>query len=195
MKQRAVLLLLLLDLVIFGLFAKPAAAAAWSNGCGYSGMDTAGTVGTPQPSGLIFTASSTLATPGPPPGLSSVGDSTQLCLQFNAADSTFVAGPFVVLAPSAQIVFDPDLGAVVSVAGTPAVTPAICSGPVQALANPEFSCLTMGGANGNASLSGVEGADSIQNATKWVGPGTYVLRITGACAASKTCRVWIRGSR
>lgn len=183
------LILLLLALLLAG----PTFAGAWSSSCNFTGGNFIGTVGTPT-QGVTVTGITTL--PAAPPGnLAAIGDSTTACYRFNNADSTHLAGPFVVSAPSAQIVFDPSLNTAGALTAT--VIPHVCGGMPYggAVVPTSFNCPSMGGANGNASLTGLEGADSVQNATKWIGPGLYYLEISAACVAANTCNVMIRGSR
>ena len=95
---------------------------------------------------------------------------------------------------SALITFDPQLDATVAAATTALTVPRMCpQGQPLTPANPEFSCISLGGANGNASLSGVEGAASAQNASIRVGPGVYYFQITGACLAGDTCQISVKG--
>jgi hypothetical protein len=153
-----------------------ASAGAWSKNCQFTGGTLVGTVGTPQ------NANKQIA-----PG--DLG-----CWRFVVGDSTHNSGYVHVTAETAVITFDPQLDAAVAAATTALVIPHYCAtGEPLTAANPERSCVSIGGANGNASLDGVEGAASTQNAAIRVGPGVYYFEVPGACLAGDTCQVSVKG--
>lgn len=159
-----------------------AEAGAWSRGCSFTGGTVAGTLGTPADTGKEIR-----------PG--GVG-----CYRFINADgvhnSTATAHGSVVIhvtAYSALISFDPQLDAVVGGPTAAMVIPHYCPLPPLTIANPEQSCIGMGGANGNVALTGVEGTASSQNAAIRVGPGWYYFEVSGACVAGDTCQVLVQG--
>jgi len=111
--------------------------------------------------------------------------------RFAAADTTVNdSALFSVKSRSAVVCFDPDTG---GVAGTGAVVVRKCPTSTKPAANPENSCISLGGANGNATLTGTEGAaEGTQNACIPVGTGYYFIDITTTCGGN-ACEVSVQG--
>jgi hypothetical protein len=136
-----------------------------------------GTIGTPVGASLV------------------VNPGDHLCYRYNNADGPHFTTKFVVTT-MAEIVFDPQLDAAVTVATAAILVPRICptGAPVEP-GNPERSCISKGGANANPALDGVEGPGVLQNASILLGPGVWILEIPagGACLAGDTCQAAITG--
>jgi hypothetical protein len=155
-------------------------AGAWSKGCGFTGGDLTGTVGTPDRAVVS--------------SVDSVGPNALFCYRFNNADSTHFSPAILVTAPTALIIVDTQLDADITVATTTLVVPRLCSaGAILTAANPERSCMSLGGVGTNTSLDGVGGPVATQNSRLLVGPGLYTFQVTGACLASDTCQIAVRG--
>lgn len=112
------------------------------------------------------------------------------CYTFTSTDSTTGDSAAIFIdGTSAKWCFDPDTS------GTATTTARVlirdCLGGAKPSSNPENECISLGGANGNASLDGTEGAASSQNACIRTGPGVFYVDITAACTGS-ACRVSVQ---
>jgi hypothetical protein len=160
-----------------------AEAGAWSKSCQYNGGTTTGTIGT---------ATNTNKR---------ISYNEYGCYRFNNGDglhfsSSTTGGATIiqVTAPSALITYDAALDADSAGASATTVVPYFCPIGVLDVSNPTFSCIATGGASGFPSLTGIEGDVSVQNASKRIGPGTWIFRITGvACPVNKTCQISVQG--
>jgi len=158
-------------------------AGAWSKGCVFTGGTLTGTIGTPASVDKHI-------------GPNDVG-----CYRFNEADAAHFSSAAAhgsvlvrVTALEAVVVFDPQLDAEVTAATTALARPLLCTtATVLESANPERSCVSVGGAGSNLDLNGVEGPSGTQNSAVTVGSGVYVIRVTGACLAGDTCQVSFQG--
>lgn len=160
-----------------------APAAGWagtaSHGCGFTGT-AAGTAGTALGGGA---SKMTLSA------------NELWCFRYVAADATTsIIGPLRITAPSALVTFDPDLFQTVITTARliPRLCPAAAAVDTTSLATISRSCLSIGGANGNASLDGTEGPSSSQNAATRVGPGTYYFEISVVAEAGDTAQITVQ---
>lgn len=157
------------------------AAASWSKGCTFTSGSTT-VVGTGQGSNKTINR----------------GDIG--CYRYDNSAGTHYSSVLAsvvvhVIAESALITFDPALDAETLVATTALVVPYMCpQNEILTAANPQFSCVPLGGAlAGSTALDGVGGPADVQNASMRVGPGFYVFRVTGACLAGDVCQVAVKG--
>lgn len=172
------------NLVLGLLLLLAAPTAGWagvaSYGCGYTG-GSAGVIGTAT---------------GSNPTKTTIDNDSLWCFRFvNADATTTIVGPVRVQASSALITFDPDLYQTVTTTARliPRMCPLGAAVDTTSLATISRSCLSIGGANGAASLDGTEGSASTQNAAIRVGPGTYYFEINAVCEAGDTCQVSVKG--
>lgn len=159
-------------------------AAGWagtsSKGCGFTGT-VAGTAGTALGGGA---ASMTVAA------------NEIWCHRIVAADATTsIIGPLRITAPSALIMFDPDLFQAITTTARliPRFCPQGAAVDTTSLATISRSCISIGGANGTASLDGTEGTATTQNSALRVGPGTYYFEISVVIEAGDTGQIAVQG--
>jgi hypothetical protein len=116
------------------------------------------------------------------------------CYRFVDTDSTSTSDLISVTADSALWCFDPDNTD--AVADTARVVIHYCPhGGTPGGTGSANTCISLGGANGNASLDGTEGTSSSQNACVRTGPGIFYVEVTAACAKTSTnyCQVTVQG--
>lgn len=163
-------------IIVFGLAPATSWAGAWSKTCQFTNGTLIGTAGTPQNTDKRI-------------GAGDIG-----CYRFVVGDGAHNSTLVHVTAESALITFDPQLDAAVTVATAALVVPHYCAqGEALTPANPERSCVSIGGTLANTALDGVEGPSSTQNASIRVGPGVYYFQVSGACLAGDTCQVAVKG--
>lgn len=100
--------------------------------------------------------------------------------------ATAESGGFQITKGTVLVCFDPDSGST-TISGGEIVVRRCLGGPKPA-SNPTFECISTGGANSNATLTGTEGAAATQNACQSYGPGWYYIDVTTTCT-SDACRV------
>ena len=153
------------------LVASPALAESWSWGCAFT-------------SNLTSTSPSNFK----------IGPGNTGCYRFIDTDSTSTSDVIVIDAETAVWCFDPDnAGTAITTATT---TIHFCTAGVAAGGTGAVNtCIDIGGANGNATLTGLEGAASTQNACIRTGPGAFYIRVTAACTKTSTnfCQVSVKG--
>ena len=159
--------------ILLLVLASPAAASVWSGTCTFSANLTVGSGATKY----------------------IVNSKDRACFRFTSADTVPSASTTIsVGAGSALWCFDPDNTD--AVADTSRVIVHYCpSDNAAGGTGSANTCIALGGANGNASLDGTEGASTTQNACIRTGPGIFYIEISAACAKASTdyCEVSVKG--
>ena len=172
----------LLGLVCTLLLLPQIASAEWAKGCKFT-----------TPTGIVAVDSTDF----------SVIEYGVSCYRYQLASGAHsapqnaagVITPVAITAQTALICFDPDI--LQTITTTARVIPHHC--PQSFIADPTSaatalrSCVSLGGANGAASLDGTEGTATTQNACVRVGPGSYYFEISAGCEAGDTCQVSVKG--
>lgn len=163
------------------LWASSASAGAWSKGCGFTGTVTSGAG----------------AATGTPTNTSKVIDNNDIgCWRFIDDDGTVFSsvaaqmdGYIRVTAPSALFVFTQALDEDTS--GTPTAAQVVLwlcpHGEAIVQATPALDCTEV-----SDPLDGAGGGSSTSAAIR-VGPGSYTIQITAACADQDVCQVAVIG--
>ena len=162
----------LLVLLATLLLATSASAESWSFGCSFA----ADNLTSNRPSDFKISGNN-------------VG-----CYRFTIADSTSTSDLIVVEGESALWCFDPDNTDAAVDTATVTIHECLAGGAAGGTGSVN-TCIDLGGANGNATLTGAEGTASAQNACVRTGPGVYFVRVTVASAktAPDFSQVSVRG--
>jgi len=116
------------------------------------------------------------------------------CYRFVDTDTTSTSDVISIDAPSALWCFDPDNTD--EIPDTARVVIRYCpTGIGGGSAGNVNTCISLGGANGTASLDGTTGSAATQNSCIRTGPGSFYIEVTAACTKTSPnyCQVSVKG--